>query len=571
MEKDKILREYRNESYNHLKKIAEHLYKNTLYDRKEDTIVSPVPIPGVAIRSSMNFTIYHDYLWELRNYLEEIFGLVSDDADDVWTYYKNKMREYDNRENSYHLTDEFMDSKDINRLDESTNNRKLVEKIAQEIINSTVIDADKEQLFFLPPIYMSKDRHDPIHLDVFSEWIRNDKSMGRYHLEHDIRKMGRQYIKNILGFGITQSDDPIYKEINDKVIKNVLHRALNWGGSDNQTFNLNESKEEKSKNYREKVYRDLVKKTKWRDDSYREIDVDGVCDKINSFIEWGSTGAYFYIIPPCIEDLLRNIYGLTYSEMDRFFWDWYGEHIIYMLISKKEYLPPHIKRLNLSYLNESKDARQGEFLNYVLEDLMNNTTWKDASYTILLLHGKNISTSINYDTFSIDWMPSKVDEILYNMGLDSREKRMIWEIYKEFVLDKMMSEGNNTWGKKHLHMRRYPYLNESVDSVEKNKPYLDKVVDKLKHYTTFIKQTAFNGWSNFYTAKVPFTGGQKWYIEWFSGSLETGYGFKDGFKKEMRDVYGLTPEEIEYVYMKFTSYLIKEFEGRQTKVHVVKD
>jgi Cys-tRNA synthase (O-phospho-L-seryl-tRNA:Cys-tRNA synthase) len=156
------------------------------------------------------------------------------------------------------------------------------------------------------------------------------------------------------------------------------------------------------------------------------------------------------------------------------------------------------------------------------------------------------------------------------MGLDSREKRMIWEIYKEFVLDKMISEGNNTWRKKHLHMRRYPYLNESVDSVEKNKPYLDKVVDKLKHYTTFAASKS-HVYRPFYTAQIPFTGGQKWYIEWFSNSLETGYGFKDGFKKEMRDVYGLTPEEIEYVYMKFTSYLIKEFEGRYTKVHVVKD
>ena len=58
---------------------------------------------------------------------------------------------------------------------------------------------------------------------------------------------------------------------------------------------------------------------------------------------------------------------------------------------------------------------------------------------------------------------------------------------KEFVLDKMISEGNNTWRKKHLHMRRYPYLNESVDSVDKNKPYLDKVVDKLKHYNPMFK------------------------------------------------------------------------------------
>ena len=452
MEKDNILSESTNQSSNHLNKIADYLYKNTLYDRNLDAIVSPVFVRGVAIRSSMDFTLYHNFLGELKDYLEEIFGLGTDEAERVWNYYRNKIREYDNNENSYHITDEFKDSKDVNRLDESTNQRKLVEKIAQEIINSTVIDADREQLYFLPPVYSSDTRHAPIHLDVFSEWIHNDKSMGRHHLEQDIRKMGRQYIKKILGFGITQADDPIYKEINDKVIKNVLHRALNWEGSDNQTFNLNEStREEKSKNYREKVYRDLVKKTKWRDDSYREIDVDGVCNKINSYIEWGSSGAYFYVIPPCIEDLLTNVYGLTYSEMDRFFWEWYGEHIIYMLISKKEYLPPHIKRLNLSYLNES------------------------------------------------------------------------------------------------------------VDSVEKNKPYLDKVVDKLKHYTTFIKQTAFNGWTNFYIAKVPFTGGNNWVIEWFGKNIESGFGFKDSFKKEMEDVYGLNPLEREYVYMKFTSYLINEF------------
>ena len=93
----------------------------------------------------------------------------------------------------------------------------------------------------------------------------------------------------------------------------------------------------------------------------------------------------------------------------------------------------------------------------------------------------------------------------------------------------MISEGNNTWRKKHLHMRRYPYLNESVDSVDKNKPYLDKVVDKLKHYTTFAASKS-HVYRPFYTAQIPFTGGQKWYIEWFSNSLETGYGFKDGFK-----------------------------------------
>ena len=111
----------------------------------------------------------------------------------------------------------------------------------------------------------------------------------------------------------------------------------------------------------------------------------------------------------------------------------------------------------------------------------------------------------------------------------------------------------------HVKRLNLSYLNESVDSVEKNKPYLDKVVDKLKHYTTFIKQSAFNGWTNFYIAKVPFTGGNNWVIEWFGKNIESGFGFKDSFKKEMEDVYGLNPLEREYVYMKFTSYLINEF------------
>ena len=335
---------------------------------------------------------------------------------------------------------------------------------------------------------------------------------------------------------------------------------------------LNESKEDKQKEYLTKVVDSIVKNSTID----RRSDV--------AFHKKGMIFFPWFNFPLSIEDDLKSFFESSLPHKQRpnfaqYCRDNFGltnEEIKIVLDELELIIKDEIEdvmKLPMSKWNrlyESKDARQGEFLNYVLEDLMNNTTWKDASYTILLLHGHNISTSINYDTFTIDWIPGKVDEMFTNMGLDSREKRMIWEIYKEFVLDKMISEGNNTWRKKHLHMRRYPYLNESVDSVDKNKPYLDKVVDKLKHYTTFAASKS-HVYRPFYTAQIPFTGGQKWYIEWFSNSLETGYGFKDGFKKEMRDIYGLTPLEIEYVYMKFTSYLIKEFEGRQTKVHVVKD
>ena len=114
MENDNIISESTNQSYNHLNKIADHLYKNTLYDRNLDAIISPVFVRGVAIRSSMDFTLYHNFLGELKDYLEEIFGLGTDEAERVWNYYRNKIREYDNNENSYHITDEFKDNKDVN-------------------------------------------------------------------------------------------------------------------------------------------------------------------------------------------------------------------------------------------------------------------------------------------------------------------------------------------------------------------------------------------------------------------------------------------------------------------------
>ena len=185
-----------------------------------------------------------------------------------------------------------------NKINESTNNRKLAEKIAQEIIDATTLTG--VLLTFYPPIVGKNEQIPPIRAVIDSDWIHDDKSVGVENLTQDIRKMGRQYIRRILGFGITQGHDPIYKEVNDIVIDNILDRVRNYDrekeiqrsedlkdkhGAVGFLRDLNESKEDKSKNYREKVYRDLVKKTKWRDDSYRELDVDGVCNKINSYIK----------------------------------------------------------------------------------------------------------------------------------------------------------------------------------------------------------------------------------------------------------------------------------------------
>ena len=110
----------------------------------------------------------------------------------------------------------------------------------------------------------------------------------------------------------------------------------------------------KQKEYLEKVYSNLVNNTKWRDASYRDIDLyDGKCKSLQVGIRWGSVEPYFNYIPECLENFLKDTYGLTSKEIKELFWDKYEQHIINMVISKKEYLSPYL-RANVDYLRESK-------------------------------------------------------------------------------------------------------------------------------------------------------------------------------------------------------------------------
>lgn len=124
-----------------------------------------------------------------------------------------------------------------------------------------------------------------------------------------------------------------------------------------------------NKDFLEYVYNDLVKNTKWRDASFSKIDLFGDCKSINVMISWGSVAPYFLRIPDCVEEKLKNLYGLSWKEIDKI-WDKYEKHIINMILSKKRGIAPHIKRLGLDYLNESVDKK---FLDKVVNNLISET------------------------------------------------------------------------------------------------------------------------------------------------------------------------------------------------------
>jgi len=65
-----------------------------------------VDILPVGFTSSWGMSIYHNFLWELKNHLERVYGLTNEEADYVWDKYKKKMVVFNNGENSYSLIPE---------------------------------------------------------------------------------------------------------------------------------------------------------------------------------------------------------------------------------------------------------------------------------------------------------------------------------------------------------------------------------------------------------------------------------------------------------------------------------
>jgi len=124
---------------NFLDKVVTHLLKDTKYDKQSDMIVSPIPIEGRAIRSSLNFTIYHKFLWDLKDYLTKIYGLNEEEADEVWGKYQRKLRIYNAYDNAYSLRDDII-SESIDKQE------KYLHYIITTLLNETIIDKENEEV-----------------------------------------------------------------------------------------------------------------------------------------------------------------------------------------------------------------------------------------------------------------------------------------------------------------------------------------------------------------------------------------------------------------------------------------
>ena len=120
--KNPYSKDYPQKQKDYILKIIDLLVVSSKLVEREDDYGEPityvmadgVDILPVGFTSSYGISIYHNFLWELKNHLERTYGLTDLETDYVWDKYKKKMVVFNGRENSYSLIPELGYGKSLN-------------------------------------------------------------------------------------------------------------------------------------------------------------------------------------------------------------------------------------------------------------------------------------------------------------------------------------------------------------------------------------------------------------------------------------------------------------------------
>ena len=153
--KNPYSKDYPQKQEDYILKIIDLLVVSSKLVEREDDYGEPityvmadgVDILPVGFTSSYGMSIYHYFLWELKNHLERTYGLTELETDYVWDKYKKKMVVFNGRENSYSLIPELGYGKSLNESKEPKINpytsdfenidKKFLDKVVGVLKNET--------------------------------------------------------------------------------------------------------------------------------------------------------------------------------------------------------------------------------------------------------------------------------------------------------------------------------------------------------------------------------------------------------------------------------------------------
>ena len=197
-------------------------------------------------------------------------------------------------------------------------------------------------------------------------------------------------------------------------------------------------------------------------------------------MRWGSESPYFNYVPECLENFLKDTYGLTYYEIQDLFWDKYEQHIINMVLSKKEHVSPHV-RVHVDYLRESKIDEETEYLKKVVDIMIRDTKPFNKSVASVITpfisspskNGKYV-LSANYCKNMVDYFDDQFrlgkifNDYLEMFGLSYEEMEEVMYWYFNDVYEKYFSRFFDD------SYKTRPRLDEGIDL-----GFVDKVVDMV--------------------------------------------------------------------------------------------
>jgi hypothetical protein len=195
------------------------------------------------------------------------------------------------------------------------------------------------------------------------------------------------------------------------------------------------------------------------------------------------------------------------------------------------------------FINPSVDSK--DFLEYVYNDLVENTKWRDASFSNIDLYDgrcQNLQIAIDWSTGSFRYIPVCLKNYLKgSWGLTDEEiKELFWGRYDKHIINM------------ERHPLQQPYnLTESKEDIDKN--FLDKVVNSLIGETTPFNKNATSVNTPFFV-----DGGGSYWILTAHRCREIGIVHPENYmvpsiiSNHLKDVYSLQSiEEMEYVMGKY--------------------
>ena len=212
--------------------------------------------------------------------------------------------------------------------------------------------------------------------------IRVDKDYLINTLNYNWKKIGSQsnrlfnisvdILEDFFEFSIDESYQLlfgfIYPEIYNKFFKPLEPDYINESQIRTNKYKLNKiDNEEKQKNYLEYVYNELIKNTKWRDASFRDIELyNGECKSLQVGINWSTNPPSYSYIPVCLQNYLKVVWGLTYEEVKYVFWGRYDKYLINMKLKRHQ---PYNLIESLNRTNKYKlNKKEIEYLISLYED-----------------------------------------------------------------------------------------------------------------------------------------------------------------------------------------------------------